>query len=542
LLDKDSAEQNYNEDQIIIQTGNPVIDHIKTIKLKNDNIQWLSITKVPFKNEKGEIVGIVGINRNFTKLKYAENLLQKAKEQAELANSAKSAFLANMSHEIRTPMNAILGFAQLMLHDAALTLKQKEQLDSIIRSGEHLLALINDILEISKIEAGHFSINFKTFNLNDLLDDIKMMFEVRIKDKNIELEFIKQTRLIQWIVTDQNKLRQIFINLISNAVKFTDKGNITVRISCVKQKNSDILLSAEVDDTGIGISDIDKERIFLPFEQTEDGVKAGGTGIGLALSRQFALFLGGDINIKKKTAPGACFTFNIIVREGEKNDVISEISKKRVKGLKEGLGKFKILIADDNYENRKFLTDILLNTGFMVLSVENGLEAVSLYKKFLPDLILMDLNMSIMNGYEATKNIKKLAKKNIKIIAVTASAFSEEKNKIFKSGFDGLIIKPFKELDLFNMIKSHLNVEYEYENEKPIKSEISSAEVIKVIKEMPCELINKIIESIKNLELKELIKLLNNIEKISPEAAAYLSNLAKKYQYDRLMGFFSKNK
>jgi len=370
-----------------------------------------------------------------------------------------------MSHEIRTPMNAILGFSQLMLREPGLSLRQREQLASINRSGEHLLSLINDILELSKIEAGHVNINRTTFDVRAMLDDITAMFRVRTDARQLGLSVEPAKDVPRFIVTDQGKLRQILINLLGNAVKFTTGGKISLRVMVERDENKRLILKMEVEDTGQGIAEKDLLRIFNMFEQSEAGLSAGGTGLGLALTRQFSRLLGGDVGVKSRPGEGSCFFFRIAVEEGVEPPGGEKI-KKRIAGLKPGGKKPMILIVDDNRESRVFLRELLSITGFLTAEAENGREAIAGFKKDRPNLVLMDLNMSVMDGRQACKIIKKMTEgRDVPVIAVTAAAFTESGEEPLSAVFDGIIVKPFREQELFDVLESRLGVEYVYEEE-----------------------------------------------------------------------------
>lgn len=543
ILPHKIAKKNYTDEINILSTGESLINKEEMVIYSNGKKSWKSVTKVPLRDNNDKIIGLVGINRDITNIKIIEENLQKSKEEAESANQAKTIFLSNMSHEIRTPMNVILGFSQLMLRDASITSQQKERLNNINQSGEHLLALINDILEISKIEAGHLTINSTKFNLHEFLNNIESMFKIKTDAKQLIFKINSIEKLPKFIISDEAKLRQIFMNLISNAVKFTDKGEISVNV-CIKKINNDLFLKADVKDTGQGIAKKDMKKIFNLFEQTEAGVKAGGTGLGLALSKKLVNILGGDISFKSAFNKGSCFTFNIKIQESHDEEVTDQvITKKRIIGIKPGQKKYKVLIADDVLENRIFLQDMLKNIGFNVLEADNGKDAIKKFKDWLPDVILMDINMPQLNGFEAIEIIKKMKSgKNIPIIVITSYILNMEKEKIMKIGAKECLSKPFKEQALFDALKSCLDIEYIYELDENYSSALIKEKIMDVLSNLPEELVNKMLEAIESLELRRLLDLINEVEKISIETADFLRTAAKKYQYDMLMKLFLKLK
>src|SRR3954467_5886704 len=347
-----------------------VTDYELTARARDGKETVVSYNATTFHDRDRKLQGVFAAARDVTERKRYERSLQQA-------NRAKSVFLANMSHEIRTPMNAILGFSQLMLRDPELTARQCQYLGTINRSGEHLLALINDILEMSKIEAGRTTLNPSTFDLPVLLKDLEMMFRVRTDEKKLSFSVETIGDVPQFIVTDINKLRQAFINVLGNAVKFTEQGGIGLRVRADREGATGHCLRVEIEDTGPGISPDDQDKLFRHFEQTKTGQQAGtGTGLGLAISREFVRLMGGSLTVNSQVGKGSAFLIHLPLKEGEAQAVQAKDQPRHVLRLQPEQAICRVLIADDVEDNRQLLAQLLAPVGFEIRLAANGAEAV----------------------------------------------------------------------------------------------------------------------------------------------------------------------
>ncbi|RMF20861.1 MAG: response regulator, partial [Cyanobacteria bacterium J083] len=406
--------------------------------------------------------------------------LAQAKQEAEIASLAKSEFLANVSHELRTPLNAILGFSQLMSRDTNLHLKQRETLNIINSSGEHLLKLINDVLEMSRIEAGRETLEIRDFDLQKLLVSLYQMLRLKAQAKRLELIFDCSSQVPQYIKTDEHKLRQILTNLITNGIKFTERGKVSLNVSLKSTTNlsQSPILHFAVTDTGIGIQPAEMAQLFEAFVQTQAGKKAKqGTGLGLAISRKFAQLLGSDIKVKSQWLSGSTFSFDLPVELGNPSEIPTQITE-TVIGLQPGQTNYRILIVEDIAESRTLLVELLKSIGFQVKAAKNGLEAVNLSADWLPHLIWMDMRMPLMDGYQATRLIKNQAKKMQLsppvIIALTASALKDKVLDSISAGCDDFVHKPFKENVIFSKMEKYLGVKYLYANSGKLPSKTTN--------------------------------------------------------------------
>lgn len=474
----------------------------------------------------------IGILRDTTERKIIEESLIKAKQDSEAANKAKSVFLSNMSHEIRTPLNSIIGFSQLMSREKDLNDRQKEYINSIIKAGEHLLELINEILELSKIEAGRIVLNPSTIDLHSLCEDIRMMFSEKAKEKNLQLIFECTDELPQYVVIDEGKLRQVLVNIIGNAVKFTEEGGIAIRVRTNRDKNGKYYLIVEVQDSGPGISEDELGKLFKHFEQTSAGVKQGsGTGLGLALSKELAQLMGGDISVSSKTGEGSIFTIKVEYKEGNIDD-IEKLENKKIISIANHDKKYKILVVDDKVENLKVTVNLLNVVGFETIEAVDGKDAIEKLSNNRPDLILMDMRMPVMDGYEAIRMIKSMKEfKDIPIVALTASTFEDERKRIEALNIEGYIRKPFRENDLFNIIGNLLKVQYIYEKENESERKIVS-ETRNI--QLSHKQVSEISDAISVADMDKLLVIIDQIELIYPQFAYKLKVLAQNYDYSQI--------
>lgn len=471
--------------------------------------------------------------------------------QAQNANLAKSRFLANMSHELRTPLNAILGFTQLMTRDSTIGEEQQENLKIINRSGEHLLRLINDILEMSKIEVGQITLNESQFDLHLMLKSIEEMLRLKANAKNLKLSFQVASDVPRIIYTDEGKLRQIIINLLGNALKFTEKGAVTLSVKMDKNTqptadNIDFLFSDTyalkfaVEDTGPGIEPEEMAGLFTPFEQTKIGrVSNEGTGLGLSICHKFVDLMGGELKAESTPGKGSVFFFDILIRVQDLptfEAVSQPVEERKIIGLALKQ-EYKILAVDDVPASRLLLRKLLTEIGFAVEEAGDGEEAIAQWESWHPDLILMDMRMPILDGYEATKRIKAQPQgKETVIIALTASAFEEERVVILSAGCDHFMRKPFKEGELLEKIGQYLDVEYIYE-------EMSDAPTV----ELPLEITpdsltvmsenwrSQLYDAAVKVDNQEIYELLAEIPDEYEALAQGLAELAEQFRCDKII-------
>ncbi|PSB27186.1 response regulator [Stenomitos frigidus] len=494
LVGKTFQELTHPDDwhQSLISIRRALAGDVQTFSLekryvcKSGQLQWVHLTASLMRDISGEPQYFIGIIEDIQERKEAEEVLQKAKEaalreaaQSADANRTKSEFLANMSHELRTPLNAILGFTQLMVRDSSLTQTAHEYLQIISRSGEHLLNLINDVLEMSKIEAGQVLLHPSSFDLYDLLQNLEEMLQLKAESKGLELIFDCDSSIPRYIQTDEGKLCQVLINLLGNAIKFTQQGEVTLRVRNQETTQNALPHSSfptphsllfEVEDTGPGIASQEWERLFEPFVQSSNGQSHEGTGLGLPISRKFVQLMGGDITIDSALNQGTRIQFGIQVQLAQPHDVRVRQPLRRAIALAPGQAPCRILVVDDHPESRQLLVRLLQSLGFEVQEAVNGEAAIACWQTWQPHLIWMDMRMPVLNGFEATKRIRSVETspdtplQSTIIIALTASAFEEERAKVLAAGCNDFVRKPFREEVILEKIANHLDVRYVYED------------------------------------------------------------------------------
>ncbi len=484
--------------------------------------------------------------------------LAEAKEKAEVANEAKSTFLANMSHELRSPLNAILGFSQLMTRSQTLTPEHFENVSIISRSGEHLLTLINQVLDLSKIEAGRTTLNENNFDLYRLLDDLEDMFQLKADDKGLQLICAHAPEVPRYVRTDEVKIRQVLINLLNNAIKFTQEGGVSLEVSSqqstvknesenpVTNDQQQTTITFEVSDTGAGIAPDELDSLFEAFVQTKTGREAQeGTGLGLLITHKFVQLMGGEITVSSEVGRGTTFKFDIKVSLVDAKDIESKQLPRRVIALEPNQPRYRILIVDDKPTNRELLIKLLNPLGFELREACNGSEAIAVWQTFEPHLIWMDMRMPVMDGYEATKNIKATTKgQATAIIALTASSQEEERAVVLSAGCDDFLRKPFREADIFEVMHKHIGVGFVYEDSTQrdstlIKDEEQNTLTAAALAALSGEWVASLEQAILNIDLKVIYALIEQIRPENASLANALNRCIDNFEYDKVLSLIT---
>lgn len=471
------------------------------------------VTVVMGENGPQELVGFL---LDVTKEKEAASALRQAKEAAEAAgekaraaSEAKSVFLANMSHELRTPLNGVLGYAQILLRDQGLSARQYEAVQAIQRSGEHLLTLINDILDISKIEAGGLEIVATEFHLPQLLENLTDVLRIQAEQKDIGFVYKAVSDLPIGVKGDARRLRQVLVNLLGNAIKFTEHGSVTFMVAHQNGR-----LQCQIEDTGIGIAPDVLAEAFAPFRQTGDRERAvPGMGLGLPISRRLIELMGGELHVQSEPGQGSTFWFDLELPAAPGWTAIPASEPALITGYKEP--QKKILVVDDSLANRTVAVEMLSPLGFEVREAVDGADAVAQAQTFRPDVILMDLVMPHMDGLEATRQIRALpALKDTAIVAVSASAFDEDRERSRQAGCDNFLAKPFRLERLLDMLQTYLGLTWQ--SQSVADAIVSSSTPAVIVPARP------ILENLFRLALTgKIVELRTALAELAEEKAAY---------------------
>ena len=625
-----------NTDELYPPDNLPILRALKGEFVKVDDVEIrqdgkiiaIEINTTPIFDASGNIVYAIAAFQDISDRKQAEKILadyqhtleaqiderteqlQQAALAAEAANKAKSTFLANMSHELRTPLNSILGFAQIMEPSPNLTVENRENLRIIHRSGEYLLTLINQALDLSKIEAGRMMIDPKNFDLYRLLDDLQDMFQLRAKSQELQLLFEREAEVPQYVRTDDVKLRQVLINILSNAIKFTQSGAVVLRVRKLENSgvvdlldsptvvfdtttsirdfsiiSSDyvtvelreeaedstrfqvIFLQFEIEDTGVGIAAEELGNVFNAFVQTASGQKTQkGTGLGLTISRQFVRLMGGEIVVESQVELGTTFKFEIPVGAAYAADVPAGPINREVIGLEPNQPCYRILIVDDREDNRQLLVKMLSPLGFGLQQATNGREAIEIWENWQPHLILMDVRMPVMDGYEATQQIKSRIQQREqeqqgngemsishpdspipKIVALTASTIEGRRSFALLVGCDDFISKPFRKTEIFDTLNKHLGVKYLYSNstdfistgDRSNLSDPTPNTVLAYLPQLPAEWVENMKQVIRNADFDLIARTIEEIRDAHPEFAEILQGHLNNFDYQKILNLIA---
>jgi signal transduction histidine kinase/DNA-binding response OmpR family regulator len=513
---------------------------------------------------------VLWVARDISDRKRSEQAIELAKQEAETANHHKSQFLARMSHELRTPLNVILGFTQLLQQRRDLDVKQQEYLQIISRSGDHLLTLINDVLDLSKIEEGVTTLSDDRVNLNLLLDWVYQMMHLKASAKGLELTFDLASDLPSTVRLDEGKLRQILINLLGNAIKFTQMGSVSLSVSVEDSAEStahpndedpeigdaseapsgEVMtlpcwVQFEISDTGPGIDPAALDSIFEPFVQADAGLKIQqGTGLGLSICQEFVSLMGGrGISLKSQPGEGSTFQFSLPTHAIDPEQE-SFHSSRQVVGLQSGQPTYRILVVDDREDSRHFLADLLTPLGFQVQEASDGEEAIILSESWFPDLIWMDMNMPVLDGVSAAKHIKVSGQRSPVIIGLTGSNLAEDRMTEFSCDCDDIILKPVRAEAIFEKMAQYLGVRYRYRSVQPNNTVISNPqtslllskeEVINVLTTMPIEWVEQLHQAALRVSAKQSCELIEQITQTHPSLARTLNRWVEEYRFEDLV-------
>ncbi|OGS83650.1 MAG: hypothetical protein A2061_08680 [Gallionellales bacterium GWA2_59_43] len=523
---------------------------------KGGEIVWVNLTVALVRHRDGSPNYFIAVIADITERKKTEQELQAyrqhleemvddrteqllhAKEAAEAANFAKSAFLSNMSHELRTPLNAILGFSELMVNDPETPAAQKANLDIINRSGTYLLGMINDVLDLSKIEAGRLELDIKAFDLLTMLEDAGRLIEQRALSGNLTFSLDLDPDMQRYVRGDGGKLRQVVVNLLGNAVKFTHEGGVILRAGTRPADDPAMVrLRIEIEDSGVGIPADKFGELFKPFVQLAETSGTKGTGLGLVISRSLIELMGGRIDVESVPGKGTIFGIDLPLPLSDAAAVTARTSVPPVvQGLAPGQLAWRLLVVDDNQPNRVLLVTLLAQAGFQVREAENGQEAVLAFEQWQPQLIWMDMRMPVMDGYQASAKIRSLPGGDaVKIIALTASAFKEQHELILQAGCDEVVHKPYKAAEIFKALGRYLGAKFIYRGEESAAPHVEGLVTAAGLAAIPAELRNALRQAALELDTYSASGAIEKIAEVNVQIGAGLQTLAQQYRYDRIV-------
>ncbi|QPK65046.1 response regulator [Methylomonas sp. LL1] len=467
--------------------------------------------------------------------------LAQARDVAEAANRAKSIFLANMSHELRTPLNAILGFSSMMRKDTQLPESPRKNLDIINRSGEHLLALINDILEKAKIDAGRLQPRETPFDLDDMLRDVVDTMHLQVQEKGLQLLIDPSSSFPRFIIGDRDCLRQVLINLIGNAIKFTQQGSILVRLGTRRDESPRLWI--EIEDTGPGIAPEDQQRIFEPFVQLGEHSLNKGTGLGLSIARQYLEMMGGGIELESNPGKGARFRIDLPLKEASEITVIPQPVQagQDVVGLAPGQPEYRILIIEDQSENQLLLSKLMETLGLRIKIAVNGEQGVQLFQSWQPHLIWMNHRPPVIDGCDTARAIRRLpGGKAIKIVAITPSDFMAHRDELLNTGMDDVVSKPYRAHEIHGCLSKQLGLRFIYEiaPEQQALSTKLSPEMLLVV---PKELRQQLQHALESLDTELIDRMVEQIGPYDQNLKAVLVKLTDNFDFPAILKVLRNN-